>query len=105
LYALWTRRSRIASATGGACLDVFDARFGQSQVSLSETILEPAIVAGDVLDLDEQPEALVEAEVGDAGIRALLLPGRGHRAKTHGVEFVQGGFSHHVGRSFSLGVS
>ena len=74
-----------------------------AQLRGMEAALQLALLAGGPLGVDEQPEALLEAERGGLVGLQLLLEGVGHRAQLHGVELVERLFDQH--RSSSLVVS
>ena len=77
---------------------VLETGLRDSQFGLLEAPLESAIVACEVLALDQQSEAFVEAQLAHVGVALLLLPllpCGGHRAEPHHVELVQDRFIPH----------
>jgi hypothetical protein len=59
---------------------------------------ELAIVAREVLGVDEHPDAFVEAERADRWVLQLRAIGVGHRTESEGAETIEGRFGQH-GRS------
>ena len=59
--------TRVASVPGR--IDVLHAGFGEAQVGTVEQALQSPIVAGDVLGIDEQAEAIVEVGANDVHLR------------------------------------
>ena len=74
---------------------------GHAQLGLLQATGELAIVAREVLGVDEQADAFVEAERPDRRVLQLRPIGVGHRAETEGAEAVEGRFGQH-GRSPSV---
>lgn len=54
------------------------------------------ILAGEVLGVDEEGEALVEREVRRAGVVSLVLPGLGHAEQVPFIQLFEGGLRQHV---------
>jgi hypothetical protein len=52
-------------------IDIFDARTRNAQLSVFEQRLDAAVVAREVLSIDEQTEALIKAQA--AHVRVFLL--------------------------------
>ncbi len=63
----------------------------------SETTGQAPVVALGDLAVDQQPEALVEAEFVDIGHGHLVGERRRHTGKLEGLELVQGGVFQHGG--------
>lgn len=76
-------------------VDVFDARRGDFQFRVAQETTQAAILAMQRLGVDEEAEALVEAERADLRVLVLLEPGIGHAVEVHVLEFVGGRFVHH----------
>ena len=106
---MWRSATHAQGAEGQDLLAVEPARMGEvdglesgrmAQLGGAQAPLELALLAGRPLGVDEQAEALLEAERSGLGGLDLLLAGVGHRAELHGVQLVEGLFDQH--RSSSL---
>ena len=64
----------IELAAGGV-VEVLQAGLGEAQLGLAQIAHQALVLAPQPLGLDQQREALIEAEPGDVGLAALLLPG------------------------------
>jgi hypothetical protein len=82
----------------GRVLEVLEARLGQAELGLLQAAGEFAIVAREVLGLDEQADAFVKAQRAHRGVLELRAIRVGHRAEMEGAETVEGRFGQH-GRS------
>jgi hypothetical protein len=65
------------------------------QVGLPQAPAELALFAMGPLGIDEQAEAVLEAEGGELGVAELALQGLGERGQTKRTQFVDGGVSKH----------
>ena len=66
-----------------------------AQLGRVEAPLQLALLTGRPFGVDEEAEALLEAERGGLVGLHLLPAGVGHRADLHGVELVEGLFDQH----------
>jgi hypothetical protein len=82
-------------------LEILETRQGHAQLGLLQTTAEFAIVAREVLGVDEQADPFVEAECPDRRVLQLRAIGVGHRAEPEGAEAVERRFGQH-GRSPSV---
>ena len=80
--------------SGSGEVDRFERR-RIAQFGRLEAPLQLALLAGGRLGVDQQAEALLEAERGGLARLQLLLEGVGHPAELHGVELVEGVFDQH----------
>jgi hypothetical protein len=83
-------------------VDVFE-RGLSPQIRGLQAASEFPLLAGRPLGIDEQADAIFEAEVGELGFAQLVLEGVGHRREPQPGQLVDGGVSKH--RSFSSPVS
>jgi len=81
---------------GRARFDVLDAGVGEAQLGVLEQPGEPAVIAGEVLGVDQQREALVEGELAHPRVLVLLLPREGHRPQPHGEQLLHRRFVQHL---------
>jgi hypothetical protein len=79
-------------AAARSCFDVLDASLRNAQLCVLQQARQASVVARLVLGIDEQREALVEAQRADLGVALLLLPGVGHVGQTQFVQFFDGWF-------------
>ena len=70
---------------------------GEFQLGLLEGAGDALVVAGEPLGVDEQAEALVEAEARQLGVLLLLGPGVGHGVELELLQLVQGRGGQHAG--------
>src|ERR1700704_6019289 len=82
----------------GRIFQVLETRVRNSELGLLESTGEFAIVAREMLGLDEEPDAFVEAERPDRRVLELRPVGVSHRAEMEGAQAVKGWFGQH-GRS------
>jgi hypothetical protein len=78
-------------------VDRFETGVGQLQLGLLEGTGDALVVAGEPLGIDEQAEALVEAQARQRGVLLLLGPGVGHGVELEGLQLVQGRGGQHGG--------
>ena len=80
---------------GTAEVDVLDHR-GQLELRGLEHACESPIAAGEELPVDEQAEAVLEAESGVVGLLALFDDACGHDLEPKGVQPLDGRVGEHV---------
>src|SRR5262245_29993605 len=65
------------------------------EIGLPQVPAELALFAMGPLGVDEQADAVLEAERGELGVAELALQGLGERGQTERTQFVNGGVSKH----------
>jgi len=80
---------------GAAQVEILDDRVAAETGGL-EVACQPAVLAVLHLPVDEQPQALLEAEVGVVGPLELVRERAGHAREGEGVELVDRGCDEHV---------
>jgi hypothetical protein len=88
----------------GPEVGVLDRR-GDAQLGRAEVALETPVLAIGGLPVDEQPEPVLEGQLGVRGALALLGEGAGHAGEVEGEELVERGTREHVVSSFSVPVT
>src|SRR5262249_34917938 len=86
---------RLVELAFARAVDVLDTRVRHPQLGLLERARQANVLAVDPLGVDEQAEALVEAERGNLGLRLLRRPGFRHRVKAEQLEFLDRRFVQH----------
>lgn len=86
-------------AARGPEVDVLDRRLN-AELGMTQAGLEALGVTLGAFSIDEEREAILEAEVGHGGIGDLLVEGAGHAVEAEGFEAGGGGMSQHRMRSF-----
>ena len=66
---------RPVQPAGGGVVDVLDAGRAQLEPGLLEGAVQPLVLLGQELGVDEEREALVEAQLYQVGIALLRQPG------------------------------
>jgi hypothetical protein len=84
--------------TARCVLQILEARLGNAEFCLLQATGELAVVAREMLGVDEEPDAFVEAECPDRRVVQLHAIRIGHRAEMESAEAVEGRFRQH-GRS------
>jgi hypothetical protein len=86
-------------APRGPEVDVLDGRLN-AELGMTQAGLKALGVAPGTLSIDQEGEAILEAEVGDGGIGDLFVEGAGHAVEAEGFEAGGGGMSQHGMGSF-----
>jgi hypothetical protein len=87
-----------AAAAVGA--DILQARLRDAEMGLLEAPVQEPALAGEVLGLDQEAEAFVEAETGETRILELGAIGLCHGPEAQGEETVDGRLGDHDGVPF-----
>jgi hypothetical protein len=74
----------------GGIVDGLDAGLRQLELGFLEGAGQTLVLPSQPLGVDEQPEALIEAEGGQLGVLLLLGPGLGQGGQLEGVQLVEG---------------
>jgi hypothetical protein len=73
----------------GGVVDGLDAGLRQLELGFLKRAGQALVLPGEPLGIDQQPEALIEAEGGEFGALLLLGPGLGQGRQLEGVQFVE----------------
>ena len=79
-----------------AVVEIFETGLTHFELRFLEAASQRPILTGQLLGIDEHPEALVETERRGGGIALLGEVGLGHRGQAQVVESVDGLFSQHA---------
>ena len=82
--------SALSSSRRAGIVDGLEAGLAEFQLGFLEGAREAFVLAGAPLGIDEQGEALVEAEGGELRIRLLGGPGGGQGRELEGLELLEG---------------
>ena len=88
----------VQTAAGTLPVDVLQYGLA-AEVGLAQAALELALFAMGPLGIDEQADAILEAEVGELGGAELALEGFRQGGQAQRTQFVDGGVSKHRGSS------
>lgn len=81
----------------GRVVDVLDAGLAEAELGFAEVTRQALVPAVHPLGIDEQREALVEAELGHLRLGLLLLPGSGQGMELELHELLERRFVEHQG--------
>ena len=82
-------------AAGVAEVDVLDGGRG-AELGCFQAAFQPPVVPFGELAVDEQAEALLEAEPGVGGLLVLVGQGGGHGVEPQGLQSLDGGVQQHL---------
>jgi hypothetical protein len=86
-------------------VEVPDARLAEAELGFAESGLQPLVLAGEPLRVDEQAQAFAERDGGEGRVLLLALPRGGEGVEAQGLQFLQGGVREHGSPSFLSGSS